>query len=212
MKLPKFDSCTISHSSTLRVHLLILVGITTLLNILLVWIYRDGSIVITAENGLLENIQLLLLALVFLSVAVIGFRFRKSSFKFVLCGIGLLSISLFLQELDLRRTNLDHWVIFITSDQGRIWLTALLWLPFLWFFIRNKYKFLKFIPIYLKTNSFRLMLLAGISLFIGAAFDKNILATQDNYFLEEIFELDGYAIFLLATLSTDSFFKKYSDR
>lgn len=168
------------------------------LNIVIVIAYSGGMTVLGQENGPLENAQVALLFSAFL-MALVKWRDDLSQpFQFLLWGAGLLALSFFLRELDLRRTGLGEWVIFFTSEQGRTWLTVLLWLPFLFFIGRNFRWVMETMQCYMHSLSFWFYVVAAIWLVGGGLFDKNIIETTHKYFMEEILELNGYAFYLYA--------------
>lgn len=168
------------------------------INTLIVGAYISGFTTLGQENGPLENAQVALLFSAFLLALVKWRDDLTNQFQFLLWGAGLLAISFFLRELDLRRTGLSDWIIFFTSEKGRTWITVLLWLPFLLFIGRNFRWVVDTGLCYARSYSFWLYVVAAIWLVAGAFFDKGIIATDHKYFMEEILELNGYAFFLLA--------------
>ena len=170
------------------------------INLLIAGAYGLGYTQLGQENGPLENAQVALLFSAFL-VALIKWRDDLGRrFQFLLWGAGLLAVSFFLRELDLRRTGLSDWLIFFTSEQGRTWLTIALWLPMFYIIGRNIRWVLDTALCYARSESFWLYIVAAVWLVAGAFFDKGLIATDHKYFMEEILELNGYAFFLLAML------------
>ncbi len=191
-KLPALESAT---SSSLFSPLLLL---WLSLNLFIAAAYGLGFTQLGKENGPLENAQVALLFIAFL-VALIKWRDDLGRrFQFLLWGAGLLAISFFLRELDLRRTGLSDWIIFFTSEKGRTWLTILLWLPMFYVVGRHFRWALDTVLCFTRSESFWLYVVAAIWLVGGAFFDKGIIATDHKYFMEEILELNGYGFFLLA--------------
>lgn len=169
-----------------------------ILNVLIIGAYLMGYTSLGQENGPLENAQITLLFTAFL-LALVKWRDDLSNqFQFLLWGAGLLAISFFLRELDLRRTGLGEWLIYFTSEKGRTWLTILLWLPFLYFIGRNFRWSIDTGLCFARSYSFWLYVIAAIWLVAGAFFDKGIIATEHKYFMEEFLEVNGYAFFLYA--------------
>ena len=143
------------------------------------------------ENGLFENIQVLLLAMTIAAFALQLF-FRKNSHRvFALAG-SFLCLVFILRELDVEKLDVPQVVILFGSGFGRNTLMAVLGVSLLIYAILNFRSIRVFLPqFFFETSS--LIILAGLLFLVsGGLFDKEIVETVHYQFFEEILEVTGY--------------------
>ncbi len=179
----------------------LLSNVWILLNCGLMLAYFSGAANLSNENGFLENAQLILLALTAL-LFILKRQFAAGEyFRYLTWGGALLATSFFLRELDLRRFDLNDWFVYFTSEKGRTYLTIAIWIPFLAHSYKHWRTITQQILCFMRSPSFVIFIMAAVWLLGGALFDKGLIESSHKYFMEEILELNGYAVFLLATFS-----------
>lgn len=144
------------------------------------------------ENGLYENIQLILIAFAFVLALVNAASHKSKTVIYISVGFALLSFAFFLRELELRGSDFPDWLIYISSPTGSAVMTALVFLPFI---LYSSYQ-LKFAwqssLCFMKSAYFLMMLLAAGFLFAGGVFDRGWISDEYALFFEEFFETAGY--------------------
>ena len=164
------------------------------------WIvFFDNQMWLYAENSLIENIQATLLtisALVFLVAAVL----EKKSSKLPMFLCIALCYAFLVRELDIEKI-LDHpTIVLIGSGKGRnlslVVLFASLSIPF---FLNPKH-YLGAMVSFLRSRPAFLMIAGGICLLVGAFFEKYEGIPHHVYF-EEMSEVLGYVLILLASFA-----------
>src|SRR5690554_3417251 len=110
--------------------------ITTAFFVGLSLLYSTG-VDLAAENGLYENLQVLLLLLT-VSLALTGaFRHQNPTLKYTLTGFSLLSFGFLLRELEFRGTSMPDWLIYATAPQGSAFITLLMFIPFIYYTLKH---------------------------------------------------------------------------
>jgi len=156
------------------------------------------------ENGLLENIQVLLLALT-IAAFFLQLYFRKNSHRIFPLSGSFLCLVFILRELDVEKLNVPQIFIILGSGSGRNILMAVLGVSLLIYAIFNFRSIRLLLPqFFLKTSS--LTILAGVLFLVsGGLFDKEIIETVHYQFFEEILEVNGYYLMLAgAVIGMDS--------
>jgi hypothetical protein len=157
-----------------------------------------------AENGLIENTQVVLLLIACLAfLAPIAFETRSD--KLILLFYSLLCYSFILRELEVQEFDIPEVLIFIGSGIGRNTIGAVAFTAIVAyaFFHFSYYK--KAAIEFLASRSGILVLLGGGFLFLGDGMENQKALIHHEYF-EEIFELCGYVFILLAACSVNSCF------
>ena len=155
---------------------------------------------VTSENGVVENVQALYLGgaslIFFFSAARPGHLSRL-----VLFWAGLFSHGFFLREVDLRGLDLPAEFI-------RLWTGSLRYLPLVlallwavWATARHWHFILGVLPAYLNSRT-GVWFLLGMALYVVGDGLEKWDALGDRQFYEEIAELFGGAMILLAALSS----------
>jgi len=144
-----------------------------------------------AENGLLENIQVILLTLTIV-VFIMQYFFCENSHRFFSLAGSFLCLVFVLRELDVEDLDLPQLIIMLGSGSGRNILMALLGLALFVYAVKNFRAIRVFIPaIFYETSS--LTILVGLLFLIfGGLFDKGYIENVYSQFFEEILEVVGY--------------------
>jgi hypothetical protein len=178
----------------------ILVGVT-LVCLLGLPALVDLSPIIAVENGLLENTQVVLLALSFAGFLLPVRRAGRES-RCILLGGALLALTCILREVDVEDLNVARWIVLMGSGIGRNTIFFALWAGVLFYTIKIipqlKEDFLRITG----SNFGKLIISAGIAMLIGDLFDKDILGIGQAQIYEEFYETIGYMLLLIATFNT----------
>ena len=145
------------------------------------------------ENGLFENIQVLLLALTIAAFSL-QLYFRKNSHRIFPLAGSFLCLVFILRELDVEKLDVPQIFILLGSGSGRNILMTVLGVSLLIYAILNFRSIRLFLPqFFFETSS--LTILAGLLFLVsGGLFDKEIIETVHYQFFEEILEVTGYSL------------------
>lgn len=169
--------------------------ITFFVGLSLVFTTRPG---LADENGLYENIQLVLIALAFVLALINALTHKQKKLIYISTGFALLSIGFFLRELELRDTGFADWLVYMASPTGSAVITTLVFLPFIVYSLRHFLFAWQSAVCFIKSQYFWMMLLAAGFLFAGGVFDREWLTDNYSLFFEEFFETAGYYTMLWA--------------
>jgi len=161
-----------------------------------VYVLNQASIY--AENGLLENIQVFTLissCLVFLLPVL----HQKREDKLVLLFFSFLCFSFILREIDVEHFDIPIFLKTVGSGIGRNIMLAVGFIAMTTYALLNFTYYKILARVFLVSIEGLLIIMAGILLYIGDYFEHYKLI-QHHVFLEEIFELSGYVLILLAAL------------
>ena len=161
-------------------------------------VYMHNQTSLYAENGILENIQALVL-MISCIIFILPVIYQKREDKFILLFFSLLCFSFFLREVDVEDFNLPSILIFIGSGIGRNIMLTVGFLALFMNFYKNRESYKKLIRVFSFSNEGLLILQSAVFLFIGRYFETKILMPH-HVFLEEIFELFGFLSLLFAAL------------
>lgn len=162
-------------------------------------VFTLGSSKVYAENGLLENLQAVLLVsacMIFISAIIRGQR----SDKLILFACALLCYGFFLRELDVQKLDVPALLILLGSGIGRNLTLLLATLLVLVMAGRNARHYGRAIRAYLRLPLFWLFVAAAVVLYSGDYFETAD-ALQHHEFFEEGLELLAYGLILLAAFS-----------
>lgn len=152
-----------------------------------------------AENGVIENLQAVVLAISCITFLVLGLR-EKAPAKLILLFCTLLCYSFLLRELDVERLNVHEAFKVIGSGIGRN-ITLVIGFTAMAFFAASKFNLYKKAGIqFIKSKPGVLLLSAGMFLIIGDVFEKSRTVIH-HVFFEESFELLGYCLILISALA-----------
>jgi hypothetical protein len=156
---------------------------------------------IYAENGPLENLQSILLAIsciVFLAPIAL----KREQEKLILLFCSLLCCSFVLRELDVQHLDVPSALKFIGSGVGRDTILTVAFMA-LFCFAAFRFSYYKKASIlFLGSKSGILLMLGGLLLIVGNLFQKSDSIIH-NVFFEEAFELCGYCFILLSAFASN---------
>lgn len=164
------------------------------------------------ENGLYENIQLVLIALAFVLALVNAASHKSKKLIYISVGFALLSFAFFLRELELRGTDASDWLIYISSPTGSVMVTALVFLPFILYSLYQLNFAWQSSLCFMKSTYFWMMLLAASFLFAGGVFDRGWITDDYALFFEEFFETAGYYTMVWALLKMSPKYRVYETK
>lgn len=157
------------------------------------------------ENGILENIQVVLLLLSGLIFLVQSFRVERT-FRVILWMGTWLSPSIILRELDVEKLAVPQWIISIGSGTGRNLIMGVGWIVLgllaLKSFPELKGAFRKIA----RSRMAAFMLASVLMLFLGSFFDHGYISSDKGKLWEESFEILGYCLLLPAAFLSKSIF------
>ena len=160
-------------------------------------LFNNSSIYM--ENGLFENIQVLLLSL---SCIIIFYLivYQKRADKLFLSLFFLTCLTFILREIDVEDLNIPYMLIFIGSGVCRnvILTVGFLTISFCAMFHIKHYKVI--LRRYLMSRECALVVTAGMFLCLGEIIEKSHLVSH-HMFWEELSELVGYGLILLAAFA-----------
>lgn len=151
----------------------------------------QGMTALHNENGLLENIQVVLLAL---SIAVFGLQLylkKNSHCVFALAG-SFLCLVFILRELDVEKLDVPQVIILLGSGLGRNVLMAGLGISLFVYAVIKFRSILKFLPQFFFETSSLTILVGLLFLVSGGVFDKGAVDLTYYQFFEEVLEVTGY--------------------
>jgi len=157
-------------------------------------VYVFNQTTIYAENGLLENVQVLTLSIAGLFFFLPIVR-QKRNDKLFLLFFAFLCLAFVLREVDIEDLNVPNFLIVIGSGAGRNIILATGFFAIFSCSLFNLTHYKKVLRNFLSRCGV-LIVTAGILLCIGDFFEK-VSSIQHNMFYEEMFELLGYVLILL---------------
>lgn len=157
---------------------------------------------IYAENGLLENIQIILLAISCI-VFLIPIAIEKKPEKLILLFCSLLCYSFILRELDVEILDVNNTIKFVCSGVGRY---TTLSVAFIALFSYAAFRFSYYTNAsvsFIRSKSGILLMSGGLFLIVGDLFEKRSTIIHHVYW-EELFELCGYCFILLSAFAANA--------
>jgi len=152
------------------------------------------------ENGLMENVQLLLLSLCGGVLLLKYFACTEPVQRIVTAAALLLVFTFFIRECDLRLYGVSPRITYFTDADGRYLLLGPSWIALLMAFARHRqarHRVLRQLPV---SRIGFLLLVSAMLLGLGILLDKGVLRIMPSRFYEELFEANGYFFLLLAAL------------
>lgn len=158
------------------------------------------------ENQLMEHIQL---AILFIVAAVFFLKSSKKAWQPVAAAapalrlLALMAVALcfsfIVREMSVKKTQMD-WLIFIVDGQGFKLLMLLIWLPLLTMAYQHKAQYISIVKQGLFSTSSLYLVAAATLLSAGGLFDKEVIVVEYFRFYEELLEMNGYGLMLVAAL------------
>lgn len=150
------------------------------------------------ENGLLENLQALCLALSCLIFFVAGLRLQLT-LRYVVFFFSWLSFVFLLRELDIEKLDVPNIVIMFGAGKGRaIFLIPLFAVMF--YIVKNSRHYLVNFKVYLFSAMSAYIVLSALFLIASWPFDKALIDIPHRVFIEETVELAGYYFLTIAAI------------
>ena len=150
-----------------------------------------GMVWLHKENGMLENTQVILLALTMI-VFFLQLYCRKDSHRIFPLAGAFLCLFFILRELDVEKLDVPQVLILLGSGTGRNILLFNMGVVLIVYAVMNFSAIRTFLPQFFFEKS-SLTILAGLLFLVsGWLFDKEIIDTVHYQFFEEILEVTGY--------------------
>jgi hypothetical protein len=164
--------------------------------------FLERTAACSAENGLLENMQVAILGIILLIGLTGLFRQRsKPELKLFSAGLVLLSLNMILRELDVEDMNVPAWVIWIGSGTGRDLLLTAAWLGLLGFCAGHRRLAMEALRPALAPRVWIWLAAAAVLLLLGLPFDHKLMEPEQAQLAEELFECAGYLALLPAAFA-----------
>lgn len=151
------------------------------------------------ENGWLENIQVLLLLLSCI-IILRSIVYQSRTDKLLLSLFFLTCLTFILREVDVEDFNIPYVLIFIGSGVGRNVMLTIGFLTISFCVISHAEHYKGILRRYLMSMECALVATAGVFLCLGVVIEKSLLISH-NMFWEEMSELVGYGLILLAAFA-----------
>jgi len=171
------------------------------------WVINFGMSQLHAENHLLENIQVTLLALTTIAFLTHLLHTGKYHHFFALCG-ALFCFSSILRELDVETFDIPEILILLGSGTGKHIMLVSLWLFLTGYGVFNyqKIKPRCWRDLILE-NATLVIFLGGCLLIFGGLYDQRIIDVHHRQFYEELLETNGYLLIWVGSIMYASYFK-----
>ncbi|MFT5082702.1 MAG: hypothetical protein ACI9Y1_000732 [Lentisphaeria bacterium] len=154
---------------------------------------------IYAENGLLENIQVLTLTVASIGFIVPTFHNERSD-KLITLFFAFLCFSFVLRELDVEKLNVPDILIFFGSGTGRNVMLASGFLAIALYAARNV-AYYKTLALDLVFSERGIMLSLAACLLYSGQYFEDLETLQHHVLFEELCELSAYAAILIVAHS-----------
>lgn len=163
-----------------------------------IWLTLKNRPGISAENGSMENFQLICLLLSFSLWLAARFGSNNNPEKFLLLALAIFNLSFFILEIDTRDFDMPLVNKYIRGKYRNVALGCL-WLGTAWLFFREKKtNWLEFLK-WLKTPSAICMIASGVLWMISGLNDKHLLGRKDLYF-EELMEVNATLLMVISPI------------
>lgn len=179
-------------------YLLLLISIITINAGLLVWAWSGGLKLLSAENGIIENAQVALVVICALVYVYIGLKTRGALRSAALLMFGVCVIGV-IREVDFRNAPESMALIKFLFGPARDTVFAIIGVIMLGYFITVRSHISRWMSIMLSKSAWAFYL--SVACIVASSVISQVLpASLLETFIEEIFELNGYALLLLASL------------
>jgi hypothetical protein len=161
-------------------------------------VFFAGAQQLAAENGPLENLQQLLLALAGIAFAVHVFTRTSRQPRERSLILVALFVTFLLRETDVAVPGKIPWLSYWIDESGKKILLAAAWLAVI-FYVAGRGPLSFLVRANAKTDAtFWILALAAGMLFVSWAFDRKYLLSSRSLQIEEVSEVIGYALMLIA--------------
>lgn len=154
--------------------------------------------VIYAENGVLENLQVLTLVFCFLAF-LFPLKDSDRQGRLLFCWFSFLCLSFILREVDVEDLDVPTALIAIGSGTGRNLMLAVGFIGMGVYGLFNLAYYKQVARSFVISKAGLLFFIAGVLLYIGGYFE-NLGFIHHHVFWEEAIELSGYTALLLSAL------------
>ena len=178
---------------------LLLIPLLVTLSVFSYFVFSKEVYSLYDEGHLMENLQV---AFIFISgvLFLLETLSVNKPYTWYTLSLSLLAYSFLLRELDVENFQLPEMMIALGSGTGRNIMLAIGWVGSIMYFFLHWQAFKNTLWSFFKSSSGQFLLLAALSLFIGALFDRQIVILEHAVFFEEATEIAGYYFMILAAL------------
>ena len=186
-----------------RKHLIQLVTFIVMVEAMFFYLFSQVTSA-SDENGLFENLQVLVLLIGFLASTIAVFSFKRDdvdeglSRKIIGFGFVALALSFVIRELDFRGVEgfePDDILVLITSGTGSRLLTLVFWMPFFIYIAFNRPVFKRVVIKYWRSEHFWKMTIVVAILIFSDLVEHGVVPLKPTTFFEESLELVAYTLF-----------------
>lgn len=164
----------------------------------ILWLMLKNQAGISAENGPMENFQIVCLALAFLLWLVATFVEKISTSKIILFSLALFNVSFLVLELDTRDFDAPFFNKLLNGKIRDAWLGCFWLILVISFFRKMKPAWAAFLN-WLKTSSGVVMIVSGFFWLVSGLIDKSLLGRKELY-REELMEVNATLLMLISAL------------
>ncbi len=157
------------------------------------------------ENGLMENIQVLLITFSFILFSILAIKNTNFRLRLLCLTLALFCFSFFLREVDIEDFNLPSIIILLGSGPGYRVLLATLWLAIILYSIKKLKEIKPLYLNYIQSSAGKALFISAGLLIAGGFFDKELINILRYEFYEELLEMNGYFVLVLSTFLTYKF-------
>ncbi len=159
-----------------------------------------GADYLYAENGVIENLQVLAIFVCGTLFVKTIFSIKKSHHKLIATGCAWLCLTFILREVDVEDFDIPQIFIFLGSGTGRNLMLLAGWITIFTLFYRQFSAFKGQLSRYFMSYTGRFFMLAAGFLLLGDAFDHRWIDVPFYQFYEELSELNGYFSMVVGAL------------
>ena len=162
-------------------------------------VYLLNQTSIYLESGPIENIQVFILTIACLVFLLPVIRQTRTD-KLLLLFFAFLCLSFILREVDIEYLDIPNVLKFLGAGIGRKVMLVIGFIGMLFYAMLNMAHYKNILKLFFVSKEGVLIIMAGMFLYIGSFFEKTNLV-QHRTFFEEMSELIGYLLILLAALA-----------
>ena len=163
------------------------------------------------ENGLLENLQAILLAIsciIFMTYSV--FLEKRSSL--ILLSFSLLCLTFFLREVSLEDFDIPEVLIYLGSGSYKHIVLRSLWVLIALFIVLDFRNMKKLAGYYILSKAGILVLICACLLYASDIFERWFKEANNSQFFEELLEFNGYYFLFWSAVVSRSSLQKINTR
>jgi len=169
------------------------------------WLYRMNYVT-PAENGIMENTQILFLAVSSLLFFKSSLHQDQKDKKFLFLGLAILSFNFMVREIEINKLEISvhPFLLWLRHGSGFNLIMGSVWGIFLIKTFRHTKTVWKYFVTWMTSANGMMFLVGGIFLIISIPLDKEVLGLSEKMtnYTEELFELNGFLLMLISSLLT----------